>query len=145
MLLYENSRNRIHANASTTLLINNKAITDMNETDLKAFPKRYAKKVTQPTTFLMRALEILGTCVSLFSRKESTTGGNLNPISPIPANRPGMCPRKNVASLMGQRCGQGSRPERSPGSQSLATAPIARGVAELLGKAGQGRQVAGVE
>jgi hypothetical protein len=41
-------------------------------------------------------------------------------------------------------CGGGSRPERLPASQSLATGPIARGAAELLGKAGRGgAEVAG--
>jgi hypothetical protein len=37
---------------------------------------------------------------------------------------------------MGNSCGHESRPERLPNSQSLATGPIARGVAELLGNAG---------
>jgi hypothetical protein len=54
---------------------------------------------------------------------------------PRQSNR-GHVREKNVASLMGKRCGERSRPERSRHSQSLATAPIARGVAEFLGEAG---------
>ena len=93
-------------------------------------------------TFLIQALETLGTCVNKRVRGIHFT----HPISPIPANRPGMCPRRNVASvasLMGEVCGDGSRPERLPRSQSLATGPMARSAAELLGKAAG--QVAGVD